>query len=187
MEELNIEFNIDCGDIYLRELRLEDLDEYYEITTHPGVEEFLPDWKSTKEQRLDWLVNWEIPGGKEFLHSVPDIGTKSLKLGIILKETEEFIGCIATSMKDELPAPNREISYVISEYYRNKGYTTNAVKGLAKYLFEKTNLEILNAIALTNNESSNRVITKSGFTYMKTIDIEGEEYYQYILNKKHIK
>ncbi|MGM7681322.1 GNAT family N-acetyltransferase [Cytobacillus sp. Hm23] len=184
MEQRNIEFMIDCGDIYLRELRIEDLDEYFEITTHPGVDEFLPDWKSTKEQRLDWLVNWEIPGGREFLQSVPRIGTKSLKLGIILKETEEFIGCITTSMRDELPSPNRELGFVLSMHHRNKGYTTKAVMAFTKFLFDKTNLESLNAIALTNNVSSNRVIVKSNFTFINTVVIENKKYYHYILNNK---
>ncbi|MEI5909626.1 GNAT family N-acetyltransferase [Bacillus spongiae] len=175
---------IDCGDIYLRELRIEDLDEYYELTTQPGVLEFLPDWKSTKEQRLDWLVNWEIPANREFLQSVPTIDGNKLKLGIILKETGEFIGCCATFMRDQLPFPNREISYLISKHYRNRGYTTKAVHGLINYLFEKTNLETLNAIALTNNVSSNKVIEKTGFTYVNTINIENEQYYHYVLNRK---
>ncbi|MFS1518756.1 GNAT family N-acetyltransferase [Bacillus sp. SCS-151] len=184
MEQRNMEFMIDCGDIYLRELRIEDLDEYFEITTHPGVAEFLPDWISTKEQRLDWLANWEIPGGREFLQSVPHIGTRSLKFGIILKETKAFIGCITTSIKEELPAPNREVGFVLSMHHRNKGYTTKAVKAFTKFLFDNTNLKSLNAIALTNNVSSNRVIVKSNFTFIDTVVIENKKYYHYILYNK---
>ena len=58
---MNSGFKIDCGEILLREFRVEDVDAIYEITSQPEVYEFLPDWKSTKEQRLEWVTNYEIP------------------------------------------------------------------------------------------------------------------------------
>ena len=45
-------FIIDCGEIVLREFRVEDVDAIYELTSQPEVYEFLPDWHSTREQRL---------------------------------------------------------------------------------------------------------------------------------------
>lgn len=177
-------FTIDCGEILLREFRVEDVDAIYEITSQSEVYEFLPDWKSTKKQRLDWVTNYEIPSNKEFLSAVPNIEECNyLKLGIILKETGEFIGFCNTGIKEELPAPNREITYAITKHYRNRGYTTKAVDGLINYLFDKTNVELLNTIVLTRNISSNRVIQKSGFNYVGEIDIENQKYYHYTLQK----
>jgi ribosomal-protein-alanine N-acetyltransferase len=66
---------------------------------------------------------------------------------------------------------------------RCKGYTTQAVQGLIKYLFEETNIEDLNAIALTYNTPSNRVIQKCGFKFLNNIDIKGNEFYHYKLSK----
>lgn len=176
-------FTIDCGEIILREFRIEDVDAIYEITSQPEVCEFLPDWKSTREQRLDWVKNYEIPSNKEFLSAVPTIDTQNyLKLGIILKETDEFIGFCNTGIKEELSAPNREIAYAISKRYRNKGYTTKAVKGLVNYLFENTNVEFLNAVVLPNNVSSSKVIQKSGFRLKGEIEIENQQYYHYTLH-----
>jgi len=183
-ENLNDLFTIDCGDILLRELRIEDVDATYEITSQPEVYEYLPDWKSTREQRLDWVTNYEIPSNKKFLSAVPNIEEQNyLKLGIILKETDEFIGFCNTGIKEELPAPNREIAYAISKHYRNRGYTTKAVKGLINYLFENTNVELLNTIVLTQNVSSNKVIQKSGFNFLGDLEIENEKYYHYTLLK----
>ncbi|RDW19641.1 hypothetical protein CWR48_07710 [Oceanobacillus arenosus] len=34
----------------------------------------------------------------------------------------------------------------MSKKYRNKGYTTQAVEGLVKYLFENTDVQQLNAV-----------------------------------------
>jgi RimJ/RimL family protein N-acetyltransferase len=146
----------------------------------------LPDWKSTKEQRVDWVTNYEIPANKEFLYATEktsDIEDRILKLGIFIKETDEFIGWCCTGMKDELPTPNREIMYAISSEYQNKGYATKASKGLIEYLFTNTNSEIINAVALINNVSSNKVIEKCGFNYLGQQTIENEIYNHYVLSK----
>ncbi|OCA83193.1 acetyltransferase [Bacillus sp. FJAT-27225] len=177
-------FTIDCGDIVLREFTIEDVDAIYEITSQPEVYEYLPDWRSTREQRLEWVANYEIPSNKSFLSALPAIDEENyLKLGIILKDTGEFIGFCTTGIKEELPPPNREIAYAISKHYRNRGYTTKAVKGLISFLFEQTNVELLNAIVLTQNISSSRVIQKTGFTFAGDIEIEGQHYHHYILRK----
>ncbi|MDN4494442.1 GNAT family N-acetyltransferase [Ureibacillus sp. BA0131] len=181
---MNQLFTIDCGDILLREYRVEDANAIYEITSQPEVYEYLPDFKSTREQRLDWVTNYEIPLNQKFLTAVPNIEEQTyLRLGIVLKETGEFIGFCNTGIKEELPAPNREIAYAISKHYRNKGYTTKAAKGLIKYLFENTNVELLNAVALKRNLGSNRVIQKCGFRFLGEVEIEDEAHYHYTLHK----
>ncbi len=52
---------IDCGEILLREYTIDDVDAIVEITSQPEVYTFLPDFRTTREQRLDWLINYEIP------------------------------------------------------------------------------------------------------------------------------
>lgn len=100
-----------------------------------------------------------------------------------MKNTNEFIGWCCTSMKEELPSPNREIMYAVSNKYQNNGYATIATKGMIDYLFEYTNIDIINAIALIHNVSSNKVIEKCGFTYLSQQTIENELYNHYILSK----
>ncbi|PFN04242.1 GNAT family N-acetyltransferase [Bacillus cereus] len=179
-------FRIECGDIYLQEFSIKDADSIYRISNQPEIFNFLPDWKSTKEQRVDWVTNYEIPANKEFLAAAintSNIDGHFLKLGVFIKETDEFIGWCCTGMKDELPSPNREIMYAISSEYQKKGYATKASKGLINYLFTNTNLDVINAIALINNVSSNKVIGKCGFTYLSQQTIENQLYNHYILNK----
>ncbi|PFT26265.1 GNAT family N-acetyltransferase [Bacillus thuringiensis] len=176
-------FKIDCRDIYLQEFTVKDAESIYKIANQTEIEKFLPDWKSTKEQRINWVVNYEIPENKAFLHAVrttANIDDHILKLGIFKKTTNEFIGWCCTGMKDELPAPNREIMYAVSSEYHNNGYAT---KGLINYLFEKTNVDLLNAIALINNIASNKVIEKCRFTYLGQQTIENQIYNHYVLSK----
>ncbi len=83
------------------------------------------------------------------MKAIPAIDDQTyLRLGIILKETDQLIGFCITGLKEELPPPNREIVYAISKHFRNKGYTTEAARGLINFLFKNTNVEILNAVAL---------------------------------------
>ncbi|MBU3154347.1 GNAT family N-acetyltransferase [Clostridium estertheticum] len=176
-------FTIECKNIILKEFELTDLDEIYDLTLQHEITDFLPDWIATKEKRREWLVNYEIKENTEFLEVVPNIKGHTLRLGIVLKETNQIIGWCCSGLKDKLPLPNREIAYAISKNYRNKGYTTEAAQGLIKYLYESTNLETLNAIALTYNKSSNRVIEKCGFNFISNIHIENQEFYYYKLSK----
>ncbi|AUB64219.1 N-acetyltransferase [Bacillus thuringiensis] len=185
-ESLTKLFRIDCGDIYLQEFMVKDAESIYKIANQPEIEKFLPDWKSTKEQRMDWIANYEIPANKVFLEAVKttnNIDNRMLKLGIFKKATNECIGWCCTGMKEELPSPNREIMYAISNEHQNHGYATKATKGLIDYLFKETNLIILNAIALINNAPSNKVIKKCGFTYLSEQKIENQLYNHYVLSK----
>ncbi|GGP15216.1 GNAT family N-acetyltransferase [Oceanobacillus neutriphilus] len=184
MKEL---FTIDCGEIILREFLTEDAEAIYQLTSQPEVYEFLPDWRSTKEQRAEWLKNYEIPDNKKFIEASPEITNEFLKLGMILKETNEFIGFCNTGIKEGLNEPNREIAYAVSKRYRNRGYTTQAVQGLIRYLFENTNVKHVNAVILPQNTASNKVIKKCGFAFCEEIELEGQLHYRYILKNEGIK
>ncbi|MGD6843318.1 GNAT family N-acetyltransferase [Bacillus infantis] len=179
-------FRIDCEDIYLQEFSIDDAINIYRISNQPEIFKFLPDWKSTKEQRIDWVTNYEIPANKAFLDALKktsSIEGHFLKLGVFIKETNELIGWCCTGIKDGLPKPNREIMYAISNEYQGKGYATKASSGLIDYLFTNTNAENLNAVALINNVSSNKVIEKCKFTYQGQLTIGNERYNHYILSK----
>ncbi|KAB2479363.1 MULTISPECIES: GNAT family N-acetyltransferase [Bacillus cereus group] len=179
-------FRIDCGDIYLQGFMVKDAESIYKIANQPEIEKFLPDWKSTKEQRVDWIANYEIPANKAFLEAVKttnNIDNHMLKLGIFKEATNECIGRCCTGMKEELPSPNREIMYAISNKHQNHGYATKATKGLIDYLFKETNLIVLNAITLINNVPSNKVIKKCGFTYLSEHKIANQLYNHYVLSK----
>ncbi|KRE30271.1 GNAT family N-acetyltransferase [Paenibacillus sp. Soil522] len=179
-------FTIVCKDVILREFIATDLDAFHALTWQPEIHEYLPGWNVAKEQRENWFINYEIPENKQFLNALSqggEIGELRLRLGIVLKESGEFIGWCCTGIKDELPAPNREIVFAISKDHRGKGYTTQAAQGLVKFLFEYTNVEELIAIALLRNTPSNRVIQKSGFSFKSTIVIENEKYNYYKVSK----
>ncbi|MPN07103.1 hypothetical protein SDC9_154369 [bioreactor metagenome] len=146
----------------------------------------MPDWIWPKEGIKNWVSEYVIKENQrcfEVFPNLPNSNEYILRLGIILKETNEFIGWITSGLKEELPPPNREIGYAISKDYTGNGYSTQAVKGLIKYLFENTNIDVLNATALTYNTPSNKVLVKSGFNLLGITKIEEQDYYYYKLCK----
>ncbi|MBD3921865.1 GNAT family N-acetyltransferase [Paenibacillus sp. PR3] len=178
-------FTIECEDIVLREFQENDLDAFHALTWEPHFHAYLTDWNVAREQREEWFLQYEIPDNKRFLDAVAqdgDIGELRLRLGIILKATGQFIGVCGTGIKDELPAPNREILYGISSGHRNKGYTTQAAQGLIKFLFDHTNVTELIAIAEISNLPSNKVIQKCGFVFQNDVVIDHQNYHYYKLS-----
>ena len=187
-ENINLKkvFTIECKDIVLREFRLEDLEELYALTLQPEITDYLPDWIGSREEYEDWVPNIYIKSNKEFFKAVPNVENHAIILGIILKKTNEFIGWCCVCGNDDIPDCNTEIAYAISKYHRNKGYTTQAAKAMIQYLFEQTNIDALSALALQNNEPSNRVIQKCGFRYANNIKSGEREFRCYKLSKNQL-
>lgn len=182
MGKLIKHIRIDCNDIILRTYESYDLDSIYSITQEEDVKKYLPDWNVPKSQRQEWLNEYEIPENNQFLSAVSKdgrIGDLRIRLGIVLKETNELIGWCCSGVKVELTPPSREIMFAISKDYRNHGYTSQAVQGLVKFLFDYTDVGELSALALINNIPSNRVIQKSKFEFSSTIDLDGNTYNYY--------
>lgn len=67
-------FTIECEDIFLREYLLEDLDGICKITHEPEIKQFLPGWDVSREQRREWLTDYEMPENRRFLQAVQDGG-----------------------------------------------------------------------------------------------------------------
>ncbi|WP_235947754.1 GNAT family N-acetyltransferase [Paenibacillus glycinis] len=185
IENDNEAFRIDCGAVVLRLFKPEDLDDFHAVTHEPEIVRYLPGWNAeTKEIRADWLLHYEIPGNERFLQAVRegrDIGELQLRLAVTLKETGQFVGWVCSGIKDELPPPNREIMYGISNAHGGRGYATLAAAGMIRYLFGRGLADELNALALPHNTASNRVIAKCGFRAAGSITIDGEAYHHYKL------
>lgn len=172
-------------------LRLESFEKkhmegIYQITTEAKVREFLPDWISTFEQRMEWLEKYEVFENHRFVEAIPDIDSLEedpLRMAIVLKETNQVIGWIVSGYKEELAKPNREIGYAISNTMTGCGYATEAAVGLVDFIFQNTTTKELVATARDYNDSSNAVIKKSGFVYEKEQEIDGHNYFCYRLKK----
>lgn len=91
---------------------------------------------------------------------------------ILKQEDDSFIGLCGLLKRDYLDHP--DIGFAFLPEYHGKGYAIEAAKAtieIAKALeFEK-----LYAYNLSNNDRSNNLLSKLGFTFVKTINIPGSE------------
>lgn len=85
-----------------------------------------------------------------------------------LKETKELIGTIDVVSKKFLKFSTCEIGYCYGEKFWNKGYGTEALKRVIKFLFEDVDLEVIFAGHLSNNPASGKVMQKAGMKYEGT-------------------
>ena len=138
--------------IIIRELSFRDKDDYYEYGKNPNVGPNAG-WKP--------FPSLEIAG--RMLSS--NILSKDV-YAIALKDTNKLIGCISI-YNNGIRKYNKvkSLGFSLSEDYWGKGIMTEAVKLVIKYVFTKTDCEILEVGHHSDNYASKRVIMKCGFNY----------------------
>jgi ribosomal-protein-alanine N-acetyltransferase len=91
---------------------------------------------------------------------------KAVTFAITLRE-ETLIGAIEM----DIDAANRsaEIGYWVGKPYWNRGYCTEATRAVIRYGFEVQGLNRIQAIHMSKNPASGRVMEKAGMTHEGTL------------------
>lgn len=98
----------------------------------------------TEEAAREWIERRTAPDQRVF--------------AILLLESEEFIGAIGFGGPREMP----HVGYWIGRSYWNRGFATEAVRGLIDYA-RWLGIPALQADTFPNNAASARVLAKAGF------------------------
>lgn len=142
--------------LLLRSWQHDDLDALYKCAQNPDI---------------GIMTGWEP-------HSSKELSLKVLKCyidsdenwAIVLKESGRVIGQIGISSDENRGKYYAKyINYMLSSDYWNKGYMTEAVKRVTKYLFEVMNIDLLTIFFFPHNVRSKRVAEKCAFKYETTI------------------
>jgi [ribosomal protein S5]-alanine N-acetyltransferase len=88
--------------------------------------------------------------------------------GIALKATDTVVGEILTVNNDDKML-SCEIAYSMNQRHRNKGYTTEALAYVLKYLLLEVGYNRIQAGHLADNPASGRVMEKAGMVYEGTL------------------
>ncbi len=96
---------------------------------------------------------------------------------IVLKETEEAIGCIGLVPQDgehySTTTSEREVGYWLGRPHWGKGLTTEALKKLSEHLRDTSQLKSLLITTDARNLSSQRVAEKCGFKFIENYIYNG--------------
>ena len=149
--------------LIIREWFLSDVDDFYYYASMDGVGQ-RAGWAphKSKEESLERLTRW-LKEKKTF--AIED------------KETHKAIGSIGIERygsEDKLTEftnyRGREIGYVLSKEYWDKGLMTEAVKRVIDYLFNELDYDFLLCGHFDENVASKRVQEKCGFVpYRKLV------------------
>ena len=165
--------------LILRPWRQEDLDDFFEYASVDGVGQ-MAGWLPHESKELTQMILDSFIEGKK---------TFALELG------GKVIGSLGIEnyKEDEFPELEglcgRSIGYVLSKDHWGKGLMPEAVKAVLGYLFEDAEMDFLLVSHYVWNGQSRRVIQKSGFHYVKTIQLQTryntiEDTLVYVLKKE---
>ena len=122
------------------------------------------------------LRHWKIEDAPRLydLAKDPDIGPRAgwLPHAVVLKETEEIIGCISLMFEGQanvqLHDKEAELGYWLGKAYWGQGIIPEAAAALLAYGFQQLGLTRIFCGYYKGNEQSRRVQEKLGFQYQYT-------------------
>ncbi|WP_144509824.1 GNAT family N-acetyltransferase [Bacillus sp. FJAT-22090] len=137
----------------LVEIKEEHTDSIYRIFSNSEVIKFYGMAPFTQVDEANNLINSFSKGFKE---------NRSIRWGIVLKETEEVIGTVG--LNNLVRAQKRtEIGYDLLPEYWRRGIVSEAVETVIRYCFNELALFRIAAVTFTENESSYKLLLKLGF------------------------
>lgn len=159
--------NLETLRLYLRPWDASDLEDFYAYAKDPDV-----------GPRAGWEAHSSINVSKRIL--VMFLREKKT-LALEEKQSGRVIGSIGIEeirISEREDAFSRylgkEIGYVLSKPYWGQGIMTEAVEEVIRYCFYDLGLDYLYCGHFEENQASKRVIEKTGFVYLKTVDFQDQ-------------
>jgi ribosomal-protein-alanine N-acetyltransferase len=146
----------------LRELTHDDTAALYYTVNEPSVLRAMPGWqidRITAARMIDSYTgeNLSLRAGEEHL-----------LLAVALRHSGEFLGLAGLNATPELPG-EPEVQVLLSERHRMCGYSSEALRALAEWVFLQTELPFLTALAEPSNHAGRRTLSAVGFTRVDTL------------------
>ncbi|ANU09480.1 alanine acetyltransferase [Planococcus antarcticus DSM 14505] len=103
---------------------------------------------------------------------------QAYSFGVFENATNLLVGAISLVQVTRGPLQSAVVGYALDKRYNNKGYTTESVKLIVDYAFQKLALHRIEAGVMPGNDASIRVLEKAGFhkegIAIKNVQINGE-------------
>lgn len=148
---------IESERIKLRDLNVDDAEDMFEYTSIPEVSKYVA-----------WNPHKSISEDKDYIEKIlSDKDGSSMYFGIDLCSRNKLIGCVHV-YNNSLKHRRAEISYILSPNYWGKGYATEAVQTIIRWLF-KNGYRRVQALCIDGNIRSERLMVRCGMSYEGTL------------------
>jgi RimJ/RimL family protein N-acetyltransferase len=143
--------------LHLRELTLNDAPALFEVLGDAETMRWFPSPLTPSEVEV-WIERQRgrYPGGTG-LHAV------------VLKETGEMIGDCGAVWQEVEGVREIEIGYHLNRYHWNRGYATEAVREVLRYVFGPLACNHAISLIRPENGASRRVAEKNGFVFDRIV------------------
>jgi ribosomal-protein-alanine N-acetyltransferase len=179
MNDLNFP-NLASKRLLLRKLEKSDAAVILYLRSDEKINEFIERPESRKTKTIAQALQFIATINEEFTIK------KSVTWGITIKNERQLIGtiCLWNFSEDQLTA---EVGYGLNPEFQNQGIMSEALQCVLNYGFKELNLMKVEAFTNRHNESSKRILKKSGFELATDRkDADNSANYIYELHNKMI-
>lgn len=172
---------IKTANVVIRAFERKDAESLYSIVREADIYRFMPDWADGFSAPQDYYkaIDWFQ---KQQDNTDISIGRRCV---IALPDTNEMIGMVGVGLEKTLN--EIEAAYFMSEKYRRKGYTKEAIDALAEWCLEVSDIKYLILTIDCANIPSNKLAEKCGFELFekrtpighKQPNMESDSYFYY--------
>lgn len=164
---------IETPRLILRHLTLEDTEALAAIYADPIVMKFFRSVRSKEvtKQKIDKMIKSYKKDGFGLWAT-------------IYKPDNQFIGRCGLIPQIINQCSELEIAYLLAREYWGRGLATEAARAIRDYGFEKIGCNRLISLINPDNIASQKVALKTGLTYEKDIQMEGENLRVYAIHRQ---
>lgn len=154
---------IETARLILRPLTVNDAEEMFANWAHdPAVTRYLTwvahtDVSATKALLTEWVQKY-------------DTDPTYYNWGIVRKEDGVLMGTIGAIITDR--SEHFEPGYCMGKAFWGRGYATEALDAMVRYLFDAVGMEVLSCCHAVQNPASGNVMQKIGFVHTKDASYE---------------
>ena len=161
----------------LREITLEDADPFFEMDSDPVIHKYLGTRPATSRDQIVETIHF-------VRQQYADNGIG--RWAIADKSTNRFIGWTGLKLvKDVMNNQTNyhDLGYRLLRKYWGQGYATETAPASLTYGFDTLNLDEIIATVNCENDASNHVVKKLGFTLHETFYLHALKHNWYKINK----
>jgi len=162
----------------LREILPIDADGFFELNSDPEVQKYLGNKPITSTTQAIEDLNFI-----RAQYLINGIG----RWAIIDKKTNKFIGWTGLKLITEETNHHKnyyDLGYRLIKKYWGRGIATETALASLEYAFDKLQANEVYAIADCENDGSNKILNKIGFSFVETFDFDGKKHNWYKIERK---